>query len=100
MDNNLVIWKMAGVNKTTRNGATLEVSCSVSAGLLDICIKCCVFLGAGCLLNFSPSWWGEETRSGFEEGSTSGTLVVTGHAHGEEPRQWVEHFKKGEVVEE
>ena len=76
------------------------MSCSVSAGLLDICIKCCVFLGAGCLLNFSPSWWGEETKSGFEEGSTSGTLVVTGHAHGEEPRQWVEHFKKGEVVEE
>ena len=89
MDNNLVIWKMAGLNKTTRNGATLEVSCSVSA---DICIKCSVFLGAGCLLNFSPSWWGEETRSGFEEGSTSGTLVVTSHAHEEEPRQWVEHF--------
>ena len=25
--------------------------------------------------------------------------MVTGHAHGEESRQWVEHFKKGEVVE-
>ena len=49
---------------------------------------------------FHPVDGGEETKSEFEEGSTSGTLVVTGHAHGEEPRQWVEHFKKGEVVEE
>ena len=39
--------KNPGVNKSTRNGATLEVSCSVSVVLLDICIKCCVFLGAG-----------------------------------------------------
>ena len=52
------------------------------------------------IAQFSPSWQGEETKSGSEEGSTSGKLVVTGHAHGVEPRHWVEHFKKGEVVEE
>ena len=52
------------------------------------------------IAQFLPSGRGRKQKVDLRKDLLLGTLGVTGHAHGEEPRQWVEHFKKGEVVEE